>query len=64
MESVAASYDPLAWVYNRHWGSNADWILRAVKELVLRDLAPLAEFSICAVGPVSSIGRFRTSDTK
>jgi SAM-dependent methyltransferase len=40
MESVAASYDPLAWVYNRHWGSNADWILRAVKELVLRDLAP------------------------
>ncbi len=40
MESVAASYDALAWVYNRHWGTNAKWILSAVKELVLQDLAP------------------------
>jgi len=38
--SGAASYDPLAWVYNRHWGRNAEWMLDVVRELVLCSLAP------------------------
>lgn len=40
MKSEHASYDLFAWVYNRHWGVNAEWMLGAVRELVLRDLPP------------------------
>lgn len=40
MESEAASYDPFAWVYNLHWGRDAEWKLGVVRQLVLCDLAP------------------------
>ena len=40
MTSRQASYDLFAWVYNRHWGGHAEWMLGAIRELALRDLPP------------------------
>lgn len=37
-----AAYDDFAWIYDRHWGRDAAWMLDAVAPLVLRDVAPPA----------------------
>ena len=42
MGSDPASYDPFAWAYNRFWGRHTEWMLGAVRELVLRDHPPPA----------------------
>lgn len=40
MAAAAASYDPVAWIYNRHWGQSAEWLLPVVNEIVLGSLSP------------------------
>lgn len=57
VESEPASYDSFAWAYNRYWGRHTEWMLGAVRELVLRDHPPPARLLdlCCGTGQLDRI---------
>lgn len=43
-----AAYDDFAWIYDRHWGRDATWMLDAIEPIVLRDVAaPARVLDLC-----------------
>ncbi|HEX6040189.1 class I SAM-dependent methyltransferase [Longimicrobium sp.] len=43
-----AAYDDFAWIYDRHWGRDAAWMLDAIAPLVLRGVpAPARVLDLC-----------------
>jgi SAM-dependent methyltransferase len=57
VESESASYDPIAWAYNRLWSRHTEWMMSAVRELVLRDHPPPARLLdlCCGTGQLDRI---------
>lgn len=57
VESESASYDPIAWAYNCLWSRHTEWMMSAVRELVLRDHPPPARMLdlCCGTGQLDRI---------